>query len=146
MTVCIEKFNVLLLIKSSLFRRGVEQALSVTDEIRVSSINDVNEVPYTNRGLSRGVAIIDIDLPLKGGFTIARQIKLRMPETGIVAFTANYDDILLLQVLKAQASACLRKDVSAAQLVDTVLKVARGQHPIKDSGRPGFQTISAIIQ
>jgi DNA-binding NarL/FixJ family response regulator len=133
MTVCIEKINVILLIKASLFRRGVEQALSGIDLVSVSEISDISDVPYSSRSLSHGVAIVDIDLPLKNGFSLARQIKLRMPETGIIAFTAFYDDLMLFQILKAQASACLRKDVSASQLVETVIKVGRGQHPIRDN-------------
>jgi DNA-binding NarL/FixJ family response regulator len=133
MTVSTDKIKVLLLIKASLFRSGVEQALAVSEAIELSSVIDINDVPYISKGLSRGVAIIDIDLPLRGGFMISRQLKLRLPETGIIAFTSDYDDGQLLQILQAQASACLRKDVSAAQLLDTVYKVAKGQHPIKDS-------------
>jgi DNA-binding NarL/FixJ family response regulator len=133
MVVSTEKIKVVLLIKASLLRSGVEQALSDSEMIELSSVIDINEVPYISKGLSRGVAIIDIDLPMNDGFNISRQLKLRLPETGIIAFTSSYDDGQLLQVLKAQASACLRKDVSAAQLLETVYKVARGQHPIKDS-------------
>jgi DNA-binding NarL/FixJ family response regulator len=133
MVVSTDKIKVILLIKASLLRRGVEQALADSKSIEISSVVDIHEVPYVNSGYSGGVAIVDIDMPLKGGFTIARQIKLRLPETGIIAFTADYDDCQLLQVLKAQASACLRKDVSAAVLLETVYKVARGQHPIKET-------------
>jgi two-component system, NarL family, response regulator DegU len=132
MTITTERIGVMLLIKASLFRTGVEQALSSSDMIDISTVGDINEVPYVNHGLSHKVAIIDIDLPMNAGFTIARQLKLRLPETGIIALTSNIDDIQLLQILKAQASACLRKDASSVQLLETVIKVARGQHPIKE--------------
>lgn len=140
MVVSTEKIKVILLIKACLLRRGVEQALAFSEAIEISSVVDIHEVPYINGGYSGGVAIVDIDLPLRSGFTIARQLKLRLPETGIIAFTADYDDGQLLQVLKAQASACLRKDVSAAVLLDTVYRVAKGQHPIKETlmTRPGL--------
>jgi DNA-binding NarL/FixJ family response regulator len=133
MVISTEKIRVMLLIKASLFRSGVEQALSDSESIELSSIFDINEVPFISKGLSHGVAIVDIDSPQEDGFIVSRQLKIRLPETGIIAFTAKYDDSILLQVLKAQASACLRKDVSASQLLDTVYKVADGQHPIKDS-------------
>jgi two-component system, NarL family, response regulator DegU len=133
MVVGTEKINVILLIKTSLFRSGVEQALADSEAIEISPASDISQIPCLGNGLSGGVAIIDIDMPLKFGFTLARQLKTRLPETGIIAFTGDYDDGQLLQVLKAQASACLRKDVSGAQLLETVYKVARGQHPIRES-------------
>jgi two-component system, NarL family, response regulator DegU len=134
MIVSTERIKVMLLIKASLFRRGVEQALVGSESIELSPVFDIDDVPYISKGSSRGgVAVVDIDLPENGGFAICRQLKSRLPEAGIIAFTDSYDDGMLLQVLQAQASACLKKDVSAEQLLETVYNVAKGQHPIKDS-------------
>jgi len=47
--------------------------------------------------------------------------------------TSNPNDTQLFQALKAQAAAYLDKEVTADQLVDTVRRVARGEHPINES-------------
>jgi two-component system, NarL family, response regulator DegU len=133
MVICADKIKVMLMIKASLFRSGVEQALSTSNIIELLEVSEINAVPYSGKGPSRGVAIIDLDVSGGDGYATARQLKTRLPETGIIAFTSNFDDLQLLQVLKAQASACLRKDVSANQLLETIYKVASGQHPIKET-------------
>ena len=79
------------------------------------------------------VAVVDIDAPTDGDLAITRQLKQRLPNIGIIALTSNYNDVRLFQALKAQAAACLSKEITAEQLVETVRRVARGEHPINES-------------
>jgi len=64
---------------------------------------------------------------------LARKIKQRLPTIGVVILTSNPDDAQLFQALKAQAVAYLRKEVTAEELVSTIRRVARGEHPINES-------------
>jgi DNA-binding NarL/FixJ family response regulator len=64
---------------------------------------------------------------------LARRIKQRLPNIGVVVLTSNPDDAQLFQALKAQAVAYLSKEVTADELVDIIRRVARGEHPINEN-------------
>jgi DNA-binding NarL/FixJ family response regulator len=79
------------------------------------------------------VALVDIDAPADSGLKLARRIKQRLPNIGVVVLTSNPDDAQLFQALKAQAVAYLSKEVTADELVDIIRRVARGEHPINEN-------------
>jgi len=108
--------------------------LSSVEGIEVSGAAEVNdEVLSAIDNLPPDVAIVDIDAPSDSGLIFARRIKQRLPNIGVVALTSNPSDTQLFQALKAQAAAYLSKEVTADQLVDTIRRVARGEHPINES-------------
>ena len=116
-----------------MFRQGIEHSLSAMEDIEISGATEVNdEVLSTIDNLPPDVAIVDIDAPSNNGLTLARRIKQRSPNIGVIVLTSNASDAQLFQVLKAQASAYLEKEVTAEQLVDTIRRVARGEHPINE--------------
>jgi two-component system response regulator DegU len=51
----------------------------------------------------------------------------------VMLLTSNPEDNQLFLALKAQASAYMSKEVTAVQLIETVRRVARGEHPINES-------------
>jgi DNA-binding NarL/FixJ family response regulator len=102
--------------------------------MEVSGAAEVNdEVLSAIDTLPPDVALVDIDAPGEGGLKLARKIKQRLPNIGVVVLTSNPDDAQLFQALKAQAVAYLSKEVTAEELVDIIRRVARGEHPINES-------------
>jgi len=100
----------------------------------VSGAAEVNEETLaTMDRLPPDVALVDIDAPSDSGLKLAHRIKLRLPNIGIIMLTSNPSDTQLFQALKAQAAACLSKEVTAEALVDTIMRVAHGEHPINES-------------
>ena len=79
------------------------------------------------------VALVDIDGPSDKGLELAHKIKRNSPSIGVIVLTSNPTDAQLFQALKGQAGAYLSKEITADQLVDTVKRVARGEHPINES-------------
>jgi len=79
------------------------------------------------------VIIIDIDATPDSSLEMARKIKRHLPSIGLVMLTSDVNDIQLFQVLKAQASAYLSKEVSPEQLAQTIQLVSSGEHPINAS-------------
>ena len=71
------------------------------------------------------VALVDLDGPPDIGLELARKIKQRSPNIGVIVLTSNPDDNQLFQALKAQAVAYLSKEVTADKLVETVRRVAK---------------------
>jgi DNA-binding NarL/FixJ family response regulator len=129
-----DRVNVFIFSPQSLLRQGVAHSLSLADDIEISPAFEVNDqVLSVMDDLPPDVAIVDIDAPDDSGLAITRQLKQRLPNIGIVALTSNDNDVWLFEALKAQAAACLSKEITPEQLVDTVRHVARGEHPINET-------------
>jgi DNA-binding NarL/FixJ family response regulator len=129
----IKTIQLFVMVRTSLLRRGINQALSLTGDISVIDADDIKELLTRSVYCSPDVALIDIDIPAEAGFLAMRQLKKYWPNAGIIALTSDYDEAKLFQVLKAQASACLHKSTTAEKLIESVRQVADGDHPIKES-------------
>ena len=128
------KIQVILISQQVLFRQGIEHSLSRLRDVAISATAEVSdEVLSIVDNLPPDVALLDIDAPSDAGLKLARRIKQRMPTIGVVVLTSNPDDAQLFQALKAQAVAYLSKEITASELVNTIKRVARGEHPINDS-------------
>jgi len=129
-----EKIKVFILSSQSLFRQGVRQSLDGAREIEISGESEVSdEVLVTMESSLPDIVLVDIDAPAESGLKLARKIRQRLPNIGVVVLTSNPDDDQLFQAIKAQASAYLNKEVTAEQLFDTVKRTAQGEHPINES-------------
>ncbi len=128
------KIRVFIVSQQSLFQQGIEYSLSSIEDIEISGAAEVNdEVLSTMDNLPPDVAIVDIAAPSDSGLTLVRNIKKRLPNIGVIVLNSNPNDTQLFQALKAQAAAYLNKEITADQLVDTIRRVARGEHPINES-------------
>ena len=128
------KIQVFVVSQQSLFQQGVEHSFSGIEDIAISGITGVtDEVLPVIDNLPPDVALVDLDGLSDSGLELARKIKQRSPSIGVIVLTSTPDDSQLFQALKAQAVAYLSKEVTADQLVDTVRRVARGEHPINES-------------
>ena len=126
--------QVIIVSQQFLFRQGIEVALSEIKDIKISATAEVNdEVLTIIDTLPPDVALVDIDIPADSGLRLARKVKQRLPTIGVVVLTSNLDDAQLFQALKAQAVAYLSKEVTVEELVNTIRRVARGEHPINES-------------
>ncbi len=126
--------RVLIFCRQSLFRQGLERSLSLAEEIEIAEDSEIEEgMLFSMEQMPPDVAIVDIDSPEGDGLTKARQLKQRLPNIGIIVLTSNYNDVQIFEALKAQASACLSKEVTPEKLIDTVRSVGRGEHPINES-------------
>jgi len=128
------KIKVCIISPQSLFRQGVQHSLA-----DVSDIEIISEAEADDEALSAvesslpDVVMVDIDTPSENGLKLARQVRQRLPNIGVIVLTSNPDDDQLFQAIKAQAAAYLSKDVTADELVNTVKRTAKGEHPINES-------------
>jgi len=130
----VDKIRVLIVSQQFLFRQGIEHSLASTGDIEVSGATEVNdEVLSAIDTLPPDVALVDLDSSADTGLALARKIKQRLPNIGVVVFTSTPDDAQLFQALKAQAVSYLSKEIGAEELVGTIRRVARGEHPINES-------------
>jgi DNA-binding NarL/FixJ family response regulator len=128
------KIQVFVVSQQSLFQQGIEHSLSGIDDIAISGVTGVSEeVLKAIDNLPPDVALLDIDGPSDNGLELARKIKQRSPNIGVIVLTSTLDDNQLFLALKAQAVAYMSKEITADQLVDIVRRVAKGEHPINES-------------
>jgi len=128
------KIKVCIISPQSLFRQGVRHSL-----LGMSGIEVISEAEADDDAMSAvenslpDVVMVDIDTPAENGLRLARQIRQRLPNIGVIVLTSTPEDDQLFQAIKAQASAYLSKDITADELVNTVKRTAKGEHPINES-------------
>ena len=128
------KIQIFIISQQSLFLQALEQSFSETEDIIVLGTTSVNnEVLKAIDNLPPDVALLDLDGPTESGLDLARKIKQRSPNIGVVILTSNPDDNQLFLALKAQAVAYLNKEVTAQQLIEVIRRVAKGEHPINEA-------------
>jgi len=129
----VEKITVFIIDRQTLYRQGVQQALSASNAITV-----VGDAPPGNEALNLveafapRVVLLDVDLPLLRGLDLGRQITTRCPRSAVIALTACPDDNQLFQSIRSGVVAYLSKDISAEELIDAVTRVSKGERPVND--------------
>jgi DNA-binding NarL/FixJ family response regulator len=128
------KIQVFVISQQSLFLRAIEHTFIDTgDVVIIGSTSVGNEVLKAIDNLPPDVALLDLDGPSENALELARKIKQRSPNIGVVVLTSNPDDNQLFLALKAQAVAYLSKEITGEQLIEIVRRVSRGEHPINES-------------
>jgi two-component system response regulator DegU len=128
------KIKVCIISPQSLFRQGVRHSLSSISGIEVISEAEADDDAMSAvENLLPDVVMVDIDTPSDNGLKLARLIRQRLPNIGVIVLTSTPEDEQLFQAIKAQASAYLSKDITADELADTVKRTAKGEHPINES-------------
>ncbi len=127
------KIRVLILSQQSLLRQGIEHSLSRVDDMEIDDSGMSEGIIASIESMPPDVALVDIDGSADGGLLLARKIKQRSPSIGIIALVSNPSDDHLFLTLKAQAAACVNKEITGEQLIELIRRVARGEHPINEA-------------
>jgi DNA-binding NarL/FixJ family response regulator len=128
------KIQVFVISQQSLFLQAIDHTFVDTDDIVIIGSTGVNsDVLKTIDNLPPDVALLDLDGPSENALDLARKIKQRSPNIGVVVLTSNPDDNQLFLALKAQAVAYYSKEITGEQLIEAVRRVAKGEHPINES-------------
>ena len=73
------------------------------------------------------VAVVDVRMPSGGGLAATRGIRARSPQTKILAFSADGDRKMVIDMLSAGAAGYVVKGVSGAEIVSAIVSTARGE-------------------
>ena len=73
------------------------------------------------------VVLVDVKMPGGGGARAAREIRLRCPETRVLALSAYEDRRTVLDMLRAGVVGYVVKGASADQIIETIHRSMRGQ-------------------
>lgn len=129
-----DRIQVFVLSQQSLFRQGIQLSLSNLPDITVVHAADISDEVIKNiDNMPPDVALLDIDGSPEAGLSLAKKIKQHSPSVAVVVLASNPNDEQLFEVLKGQAASYLSKESTAEQVVETIRRVAHGEHPINES-------------
>ncbi|MDW7673921.1 MAG: response regulator transcription factor [Bacillota bacterium] len=114
-----------------LIRQGLRKILELEPAIEVvDEAGDGQGAINLVRKLRPQVVLMDINMPGTNGIVATQVIKKEMPNVGIIALTVHQDEEYLYELVRAGVSGYILKDVNPDILIETILKVAKGESVI----------------
>ena len=111
-----------------IFRHGLRQIIEQAPELVVVEEAEDGETAW--RKLRAGVAevaVLDIDMPGRDGFEIARAIRDERLKIAVVFLTMHKDERFFIQALDLEVKGYILKDGALAEIVHCIRAVAAGQ-------------------
>jgi len=125
--------RVLLVDDHPLFRRGLSAVLSRSAELLiVGDAGDAGEAQRRTAELCPDLILLDNHLPGVNGVDAVPALKAIMPGVHIVLLTVSEDESDLAAALRAGADGYLLKTMDADALVESILRVMRGENVIAE--------------
>jgi len=129
----VAKTKVMIIDEQAFFRAGVRQALSKQDNIEVLECDPNNDTIGAIEASLPDVTLLGSDLATYSGLDLGRKIARNFPNTKVIILSPDPNDEDLFEVIKSAAVACLRKNSSAEELVETINRAAHGEYPINET-------------
>jgi len=134
-----QPIRVILVDDQTLLRESFQRLLELEEGIEVvGAAGDGLEAlalveRLASRHLEPQVALMDIRMPRMDGVEATRQFTTKFPRVGVLILTTFDEDAYVMEGLRAGAKGYVLKDVSAAQLVEAIHAVERGESPLQPS-------------
>jgi len=139
--------KVFIIDQQPLFRQGIRSSLSHVPDIEVSGEANADEQALSTIEASPpDVVLLGTDASFLDGVGLCRSIKQRLPSVAVIMLIPQPADEQFVEAIKAHASACLSKGATADELVETIMRCARGEHPINDSLTKRPKVAEQILQ
>jgi DNA-binding NarL/FixJ family response regulator len=140
------QISILIVDDHPLFRDGLQQALTLEDDLNViGQSEDGEDALRAARRLQPDVILLDINLPLMNGLQVARQLKAERTNAAVIVLTAYHDSQQVLHAMRAGASAYCSKDVTPDELIEIIRDVAGGMYVVENE-RMDERALEAWIQ
>ncbi len=128
-----DQIKVMIIDEQAFFRTGVRQALSQQDDL-VTMECDPNHSPMEIIEANLpDVVLLGSDLATHSGLELGSKIARNFPNTRVIILSPDPDDEELFEVIRSAAVACLQKNTSAEELVETIRRASHGEYPINES-------------
>src|SRR3989304_2217986 len=122
------KIRVMLADDHPIFRGGVRAILEKETDIElIGEATDGQEAIEKSRELLPDVIVMDIDMPNIDGLEATSQIKIELPEVGILILTMYDDDEYAYHLLKKGATGYLLKRNTGKELPSAIRTIYHGE-------------------
>jgi DNA-binding NarL/FixJ family response regulator len=111
----------------------VRQALSDHGTFEVIECNPGDDVLNIIEDQLPCVVLLGSDLATHSGLELGRKIARNFPNTKVIILSPDPNDEELFEVIRSAAVACLKKNVSSDELVETINKASHGEYPINET-------------
>jgi two-component system response regulator DegU len=129
----VDKTKVMIIDEQAFFRAGVRQALSQQDDLEILECDPNHDTLGMIEANLPDVTLLGSDLATHSGLELGRKIARNFPNTRVIILSPDPSDEELFDVIRSAAVACLRKNSSATELVETIRRASRGEYPINES-------------
>ena len=120
--------RVFLLDDHEVVRRGVRDLLEASGEIEVvGEASTAEEARQRVPAVRPEVAVLDVRLPDGTGIEVCRDLRAADPDLKCLMLTSFDDDEALFDSIMAGAAGYVLKEVRGGDLVDSVLRVSKGE-------------------
>lgn len=127
------KQKVVVIDEQPFFRAGVRQALSSSKNLEIIE-SDPNDKPLDLiEETLPDVVLLGSDLASHSGLELGRDIARRFPNTKVIMLSPDPNDEELFEVIRSSAVACLKKNTTATDLLNTIERATHGEYPINET-------------
>jgi DNA-binding NarL/FixJ family response regulator len=119
--------------EQAFFRAGVRQALSQQEDMEIMECDPNHDTLATIEAKLPDITLLGSDLATHSGLELGRKIARNFPNTKVIILSPDPNDEELFEVIRSAAVACLKKNSSATELVETIRRASRGEYPINES-------------
>lgn len=129
------RIRVLIVDDHAMFREGICSLLSAYDDVEVvGEAGDGREGLEKVSQLAPDVVLVDIAMPVLGGFELTRRIRKDYPNSKVLVLTQYDSREYVLPLLKAGASGYITKREASTELLSAIRAVHNGNsflcHPV----------------
>jgi DNA-binding NarL/FixJ family response regulator len=119
--------------KYPLSRDGIRAFTLEADDVQVvGEAEHSDEIVRLATTLNPDVVICDMNMADTGGIEVTRNLRLHVPNTWVILLAKQEDEESLFKAVKAGASAYVLDDTEREAFLDTLRRVARGEHLIDE--------------
>jgi len=108
------------------FRKGLRALLDKDFDI-VAEAREGGEAIDKALSYKPDVVVMDISMPGMSGIEAAREIKAKLPKTGVVVISATDEDANIFDAIEAGVSGYIVKDDSPASMIEAIQRAAEGK-------------------
>jgi two-component system, NarL family, response regulator DegU len=129
----VERVTVMIIDEQGLFRAGVRQALSQYPTFEVLECAPSEDTLRFIESSMPNVAVVGCRRSAQDGLDLGKKIARCFPNTKVIMLSPDPDDEEVFEVIKTSAVACLNKNASADELVNTIRRASNGEYPINEA-------------
>ncbi len=128
-----DKITVMIIDEQALFRAGVRQALSRQPDFEILECDPADNPVAVIEAALPNIVLLGCRLTVHNSMDLGRKIARYFPNTKVIMLSPDPDDEELFEVIKTAAVACLNKNTSGDELLNTIKRASNGEYPINES-------------
>ncbi len=122
------KIKVIIVDDHAILRAGINQILSVTDDIEViAEAQNGNEAIKLSRQLNADVMLLDISMPDRSGMEVLKYVKDENNSIAVLMLSMHMEEQYAVRALKSGAAGYLCKQSASSELLNAIRTVAKGR-------------------